>query len=78
MKQETNDKFRKRITSKGMRRTNKDILRAAGVRDIVAMALNSHLTEGMHKLYSTVSQREMNEAVAAVIDLAGYSEAMGR
>jgi len=32
----------------------------------------------MHKLYSTVSQREMNEAVAAVIDLAGYSEAMGR
>jgi hypothetical protein len=25
-----------------------------------------------------VSQREMNEAVAAVIDLAGYREAMGR
>jgi hypothetical protein len=78
MKTETSGKFTKVITPKGMRRTNKDILRAAGVRDIVAMALNSHLTEGMHKHYSTVSQREMNEAVAAVIDLAGYREAMGR
>jgi hypothetical protein len=42
------------------------------------MALNSHLDEGMHRLYSRVSQREMNEAVAKVIDLAGYREAMGR
>jgi hypothetical protein len=32
----------------------------------------------MNRHYSTVSQREMNEAVAAVIDLAGYREAMGR
>ena len=78
MKKETHGAFRKRITPMGMRRTNKDALRAAGVRDLVAMALNSHLTEGMHRHYSTVSQREMNEAVAAVIDLAGYREAMGR
>jgi integrase len=78
MKKATNGKFQKRITPMGMRRTSKDLLRAAGVRDIVAMAINSHLDEGMHAHYSTVSQREMNEAVAAVIDLAGYREAMGR
>jgi hypothetical protein len=60
-----------------MRRANKDILRAAGVRDIAAMALHSHLAPDMHRLYSTMSQREMNEAVAKVIDLAGYREAMG-
>lgn len=78
MKKETDGKFQKLITPKGMRRTSKDLLRAAGVRDIVAMALNSHLSDSMHRLYSTVSQREMNEAVAAVIDLAGYREAMGR
>jgi hypothetical protein len=78
MKKATNGAFRKRITPKGMRRTSKDLLRAAGVRDIVAMALNSHLTEGMHRHYSTVSQQEMTAAVAAVIDLPGYREAMGR
>lgn len=78
MTNETNGKFRKLITPKGMRRTSKDLLRAAGVRDIVAMALNSHLTEGMHRHYSTVSQTEMNEAVAAVVELASYRVAMGR
>lgn len=78
MKKETNGTFRKLITPKGMRRTNKDILRAAGVRDIVAMALNSHLTPDMHRHYSTVSQHEMNEAVAAVVELASYRVAMGR
>jgi hypothetical protein len=31
----------------------------------------------MHAHYSTVSQEEMNKAVAAIIDLAGYREAMG-
>ena len=62
----------------GMRRTSKDLLRAAGVRDIVAMAINNHLDDRMHAHYSTVSQEEMSQAVAAVIDLAGYREAMGR
>jgi|HubBroStandDraft_1064217.scaffolds.fasta_scaffold126134_2 hypothetical protein len=78
MKSETNGKFTKRISPKGMRRTSKDLLRAAGVRDLVAMALNSHLSESMHKRYSTVSPAEVNAAVAAVIDLAGHREAMGR
>jgi hypothetical protein len=70
--------FSRRIAPKGMRRTSKDLLRAAGVRDIVAMALNSHLDEGMHAHYSTVSQEEMNEAVAKVIHIARYREAMGQ
>jgi hypothetical protein len=78
MKKETNSKFKKLITPKGMRRTSKDLLRAAGVRDIVAMEINNHLDEGMHRHYSTVSEAEKSEAVAAVIDLAGYREAMGR
>ena len=39
--------------------------------------LNSHLAPDMHRHYSTVSQEEMNEAVAKVIDLASYREAMG-
>ena len=42
------------------------------------MALNSHLSEDMRPHYSTVSRREKSEAVAKVIDLAGYREAMGR
>ena len=54
------------------------VLRAAGVRDIVAMEINNHLDEDMHRHYSTVSEAEKSEAVAAVIDLAGYREAMGR
>jgi hypothetical protein len=32
----------------------------------------------MHAHYSTVSQEEMSQAVAAVIDLAGYRESTGR
>ncbi len=48
MSRETNGQFRERITPKGMRRTNKDVLRAACVRDIVAMALNGDLSDSMH------------------------------
>jgi hypothetical protein len=47
MKKETNGKFTKMISPKGMRRTSKDLLRAAGVRDLVAMALNSHLSDAI-------------------------------
>jgi hypothetical protein len=32
----------------------------------------------MHRHYSTVSEAEKSGAVAAVIDLAGYRETMGR
>jgi hypothetical protein len=38
----------------------------------------NHLDEGMHAHYSTVSMEEKSDAVATVIDLAGYREAMGK
>lgn len=75
MTEATEGKFTKLITPKGMRRTNKDLMRAAGVRDIVAMAVSNHLDEEMHAHYSTVSGNEMTQAVAQVIDLAAFRKA---
>ena len=77
MAKETKGKFSKIVTAKGMRRTSKDLLRAAGVRDLVAMSINSHLDEGMHAHYSTVSAVETADALAKVVSLAGYRAAMG-
>jgi hypothetical protein len=48
-KRASNGRFSKLVTPKGMRRTNKDLMRAAGVRDIVAMAVANHLG-GSHDL----------------------------
>jgi hypothetical protein len=64
--------FTKLITPKGMRRTNKDLMRAAGVRDVVAMAIANHLDEDQHHHYATVSSDEMRDAVAQVIRLADF------
>lgn len=75
MKQATKGEFKKVVTPKGMRRTNKDLMRAAGVRDIVAMAVSNHLNDEMHAHYSTVSEAEMTQAVAKVIDLAAFRRA---
>jgi hypothetical protein len=75
MTKATGGKFAKAITPKGMRRTNKDLMRAAGVRDIVAMAISNHLDDEMHAHYSTVSGAEMTKAVAQVIDLASFRKA---
>jgi hypothetical protein len=75
MTKATEGKFTKAITPKGMRRTNKDLMRAAGVRDIVAMAISNHLDDEMHAHYSTVSGAEMTNAVAQVIDLAAFRTA---
>ncbi|MFO0741217.1 MAG: hypothetical protein U0270_35285 [Labilithrix sp.] len=75
MTEATGGKFTKTITPKGMRRTNKDLMRAAGVRDIVAMAVANHLDDEMHAHYSTVSSDEMTCAVAQVIDLAAFRRA---
>jgi hypothetical protein len=50
-------------------------MRAAGVRDIVAMAVSNHLDDEMHAHYSTVSGSEMTQAVAQVIDLAAFRTA---
>jgi integrase len=77
MKKEMGGKFTKVITPKAMRRTSKDLMRACGVPDLVAMQINSHLDPEMHAHYSTIGAAEMGQAVAKVIDLAGYREAMG-
>lgn len=68
--------FTKVITPKGMRRTNKDLMRSAGVPDVVSMAIANHLDEEMHNHYSTVSQTEMHDALARVIRLADYRQAL--
>jgi hypothetical protein len=41
------------------------------------MDLNSHLDPDMHAHYSTISSDETTDAIAKVIDLAGYRAAMG-
>jgi integrase len=61
----------KRFTPHGMRRTNKDLLRRAGVSQVVSMALSGHLTERMHEHYSTVSGEEMRQSIAKVVQVAG-------
>jgi hypothetical protein len=50
--------LKKRITPRGMRRTNKDLLRAADIEPVVAMAVSGHTTDEMHVLYSTPSAGE--------------------
>jgi len=61
----------KHFTPHGMRRTNKDLLRRAGVSQVVSMALSGHLTERMHEHYSTVSGEEMRQSIAKVVQVAG-------
>ncbi len=57
------------VTPKGMRRTNKDLMRAAGVSNLVAMAVSNHEDEGMHRHYSTAATDEKRDAVAKVVSL---------
>lgn len=59
----------KMITPKGMRRTNEDLMRAAGVSNLVAMAISNHEDEGMHAHYSMASGDEKREAMAMVVSL---------
>lgn len=60
--------FRKTITPKSMRRSNKDLLWQEGISQLVAQAINSH-DDVMHKHYSTVSEVEKGAALAKVIHL---------
>jgi hypothetical protein len=60
--------FRKAITPKSMRRSNKDLLRQEGISQLVAQAINSH-DDVIHKHYSTVSEVERGAALAKVIHL---------
>lgn len=68
--------IRKRLTPRGMRRTFQDLARAAEVRDIVTRSISGHATETMQRHYSTVHPTEQRGALAKVVDLAGFREAL--
>ncbi len=63
--------LKKRLTPHSMRRTNKDLLRAAGASQAVSMAISGHLTEAMHLHYSTVSTDEQRAAISRALALGG-------
>jgi hypothetical protein len=46
-----------------------DLMRAAGVSNLVAMAISNHEDEGMHAHYSTASGDEKREAMNKVVSL---------
>jgi len=68
--------IRKRLTPRGMRRTFQDLARAAEVKDIVTRSISGHATETMQRHYSTVHPAEQRGALAKVVDLAGFREAL--
>lgn len=66
----------KRITPRGMRRTFQDLARAAQVKDIVTRSISGHATEEMQDHYSTVDGDEQRGALAKVVSLAGFRDAL--
>ena len=62
--------LKKRITPKSMRRTFKDLARAAGVEAVVRKAVSGHATDRMDQHYSTAGAGEKRAAVAAVVSIA--------
>lgn len=58
-----------KLTPRGMRRTFKDLARAAGVSDLVSKAVSGHITETMHEHYQTVGREEMRGELAKVVQL---------
>lgn len=61
--------LRKKISPRGMRRTFQDLMRAAGVHDLVARSLSGHATPAMQAHYSTVGGEEQRRAGASVLRL---------
>lgn len=66
----------KHLTPRGMRRTFQDLARAAEVRDVVTRSISGHATETMQRHYSTVNPGEQRGALAKVVDLAGFRDAL--
>lgn len=65
----------KYISPRGLRRTNKDLMRRQGVPAVVSKAISGHTQDRTHELYSTAAPAEMREAigkVAKVFDPAKY------
>lgn len=68
----------KRITPRGMRRTYQDLMRAAGVRDVVTRSISGHATEQMQHHYSTVDGSEQKDAIGRVVSLASVRAAKAK
>jgi integrase len=62
----------KRITPRGMRRTQQDIFRAGKVHDVVTRSISGHATQSMQLHYSTAQLEEQRQAIASVVALADY------
>jgi hypothetical protein len=61
--------IRKKITSRAMRRTFQDIMRAAEVSSVVKRSISGHATEAMEGWYSTVAPDEQRAGLARVVSL---------
>jgi hypothetical protein len=62
--------MKKVITPKAMRRTFKDLARAAKLEAIVGKAISGHQTDAMHLLYQTANENEVSQGIARVISIA--------
>jgi hypothetical protein len=65
--------LKKTVSPRAMRRTFQDLMRHAGVHDIVARSLSGHTTAAMQAHYSTVAAVEQRAAGAKVVSLVGRS-----
>lgn len=61
--------IRKHLTPRCMRRTYQDLMRAAGVNDLVVRAISGHATAEMQAHYSTVGSDEVKAGLAKVVEL---------
>lgn len=64
-------KIFKTLTPRCMRRSYQDLMRAAGVADVVVRSMSGHLTEEMQQHYSSVSGAEQAEAQGKVLAFIG-------
>jgi integrase len=55
-----------KVTPRAMRRTFQDIMRAAGVHDVVTRSISGHATETMQHHYSTAQANEQRAALARI------------
>jgi integrase len=66
----------KHLTPRGMRRTFQDLARAAQVADLVTRSISGHATREMQEHYSTVEGEEQRGALARVVSLARFRQAL--
>ncbi len=59
----------KKFTQRGLRRTFKDLARAAEVQSLVTRSISGHATTQMQEHYSTVNASEQRESIGKVIEL---------